>query len=101
VFLRRFDLTCEKGWKLFKATDLSAVKSSFYLRNRPDKALFSLGCINTRWAILGFHLRDETATLCKKQWQNVAQVFRSNRIKFPKDFFRYCSVHQHGRRDVT
>ena len=24
-----------------------------------------------------------------------------NRIKFPKDFFRYCSVHQHGRRDVT
>ena len=24
-----------------------------------------------------------------------------DRVKFPKDFFRYCSVHQHGRRDVT
>ena len=38
---------------------------------------------------------------CTKQWQNVAQVLHNNRIKFPKDFFRYCSVHQHGRRDVT
>jgi len=38
---------------------------------------------------------------CTKQWQNVAQVLHNNRIKVPKDFFRYCSVHQHGRRDVT
>ena len=38
---------------------------------------------------------------CAKQWQNVAQVLHNNRIKFLKDFFRYCSVHQHGRRDVT
>ena len=38
---------------------------------------------------------------CTKQWQNVAQVLHNNRIKFPKDFFRYCSVHQCGRRDVT
>ena len=38
---------------------------------------------------------------CTKQWQNVARVLHNNRIKFPKDFFRYCSVHQHGRRDVT
>ena len=38
---------------------------------------------------------------CAKQWHNVAQVFHNNRIKFPKGFFRYCSVHQHGRRDVT
>ena len=38
---------------------------------------------------------------CTKQWQNVAQVLYNNRIKLPKDFFRYCSVHQHGRRDVT
>ena len=37
---------------------------------------------------------------CTKQWQNVAQVLHNNRIKFPKDYFRYCSVHQHGRRDV-
>ena len=36
-----------------------------------------------------------------KQRQNVAQVLHNNRIKFPKDFFRYCSVHQSGRRDVT
>ena len=35
---------------------------------------------------------------CTKQWQNVAQVLHNNRIKFPKDYFRYCSVHQHGRR---
>ena len=38
---------------------------------------------------------------CAKQWQNVAQVLHNYRIKFPKDCFRYCSVHQHGRRDVT
>ena len=38
---------------------------------------------------------------CTKQWQDVAQVLHNNRIKLPKDFFRYCSVHQHGRRDVT
>ena len=38
---------------------------------------------------------------CIKQWQNVSQFLRNNRIKVPKDFFRYCSVHQHGRRDVT
>ena len=38
---------------------------------------------------------------CTKQWQNVAKVLHKNRIKFPKDFFRFCSVHQHGRRDVT
>jgi len=38
---------------------------------------------------------------CTKQWQNVAQVLRNDKIKFPKDFFRYCSVHQHGRRGVT
>ena len=38
---------------------------------------------------------------CTKQRQNVVQVLHNNRIKFSKDFFRYCSVHQHGRRDVT
>ena len=38
---------------------------------------------------------------CTEQWQNVAQVLRNNRIKVPRDFFHYCSVHQHGRRDVT
>ena len=37
---------------------------------------------------------------CTKQWQNVVQVLHNNRIKFPKEFLRYCSVHQHGRRDV-
>ena len=36
---------------------------------------------------------------CTKQWQNVAQVLHNNII--PKDFLRYCSVHQYGRRDVT
>ena len=38
---------------------------------------------------------------CTKQWQNVAQVLHNNRIKFLKDFFRYCSVHQCGRGEVT
>ena len=38
---------------------------------------------------------------CTKQRQNVAQVLHDNRIEFPKDFFRYCSVHQHARRDLT
>ena len=28
------------------------------------------------------------------------QVFRNNRVKFPKDILLHCSVHQHGRRDV-
>ena len=52
-------------------------------------------------AILGFHSRDETAILVSNQRQNVAQVLHNNRIKIQKDFFRYCSVHHHGRRDVT
>ena len=38
---------------------------------------------------------------CAKHWQNVAQVLHNYRIKVPKDCFRHCSVHQHGRRDVT
>ena len=37
---------------------------------------------------------------CTKQWQNVAHVSHNSRIKFPKDFFGYFSVHQQGRRDV-
>ena len=44
---------------------------------------------------------DGHACWCKKQWQNFTQVLHNNRIKFPKDFFRYCSVHQHGHHDVT
>ena len=37
---------------------------------------------------------------CTKQWLNVAQVLHNNGVKSSKEFFRYCSVHQHGRRDV-
>ena len=36
-----------------------------------------------------------------KQWENIAQILHNNRIIFPKDFFSYCPVHQHGRHDVT
>ena len=54
-----------------------------------------------RFLILGFHSRDDTAMLVYNQWQNVAQVLQSNRIKFPKYFFRYSSVHLHGCCDVT
>ena len=36
-----------------------------------------------------------------KTMENVAQVLHNNKIKFPKDFFRYFFVHQHGRGDVT
>ena len=39
--------------------------------------------------------------MCIKQWQNVAQVLHNSGIKFSKELLRYCSVHQHGRRDVT
>ena len=38
---------------------------------------------------------------CTKQWQYAAQVLHNNRIKLPKVFFGYCSLHEHGRRDVT
>ena len=38
---------------------------------------------------------------CTKQWQNVVQVLHNNIIKIPVDLFRYSSVHQDGRRDVT
>lgn len=41
---------------------------------------------------------DSWFSLCAKQRQNVAQVLHNNRIKFPKDPFRYSFVHQHGRR---
>ena len=36
---------------------------------------------------------------CTEQWQNVAQILNNNRIRFHKDFFPYCCVHQHGCRD--
>ena len=39
--------------------------------------------------------------LCTKLWQNVAQILHNNRIKFPKDFFRCCPVHEHGHCDIT
>ena len=39
--------------------------------------------------------------LCTKLWQNVAEVLHNNRIKFPKDFFRCCPVHEHGHCDIT
>ena len=47
------------------------------------------------------HVMRRPCWPCTKQWQNVAQVLHNNSIKFPKDCFRYCSVHQNGRRDVT
>ena len=37
--------------------------------------------------------------LVYKTMANVAQVLHNNITKLPKDFFRYCSVHQHGRGD--
>ena len=39
--------------------------------------------------------------LVYKTMAKVVQVLRDNRIKFWKDRFCYCSVHQHGNRDVT
>ena len=43
----------------------------------------------------------ETAMLCIQKWQNVAQVLHINRIKFSKEYFRYCSIHQDCQGDVT
>ena len=53
------------------------------------------------YSILGFTHVMRWPCWCTKLWQNVAQVLHNNRIKFPKDLFRCCSVNQHGRRDVT
>ena len=47
-----------------------------------------------------FSLTHSRPCWCTKQWQNVAPVLHNNRIKFPKDYLHYCSVHQHGRHDV-
>ena len=63
-----------------------------YKRNGPEKS---------RKEFLVFTYVMRRPCWCTKQWQNVAQVLRNNRSKLPKDFFRYCSVHQHGRRDIT
>ena len=48
----------------------------------------------------GFQSRDETAMLVYKRIANMAHALHYNRLKFPKDFSLYCSVHQHGRCDV-
>ena len=48
----------------------------------------------------GFQSRDETAMLVHKTIANIAHVLHKNRVKFPKAFFLYCSVHQHGCCDV-
>ena len=31
----------------------------------------------------------------------MAHVLHNNRVKFPKDYFLFCSVHQHGGDDVS
>ena len=56
---------------------------------------------NSRGLIDGFQSRDDTAMLVHKTIANMAHVLRNNRVKFPKDFFLYCSVHQRGRSDVV
>ena len=39
--------------------------------------------------------------LVYKTIEMVAQVLNNNnRVKFPNDILMYCSVYQHGRRDV-
>ena len=38
---------------------------------------------------------------CTKAKCSSSFNLHKNRIKFPKKFFRCCSAHQHGRRDVT
>ena len=35
-----------------------------------------------------------------KQWQIMAHVLQNNGVKFPQNFFLFCSVHEHGGDDV-
>ena len=48
----------------------------------------------------GFQSRDKTAKLVHKTMANLAHVLHNNRVKLPKDFFRFFSVHQHSGDDV-
>ena len=43
---------------------------------------------------------NQTAMLMHKTMANLAHVLHNNRAKFPKYFFLFCSVHQHGGDDV-
>ena len=43
---------------------------------------------------------EETAMLVHKIMANLAHVLHNNSVKFPKDFFLFCSLHQHGGDDV-
>ena len=51
-------------------------------------------------SIDGFQSRDKMAMLVHKTMANLAHVLHNNRVKFPKLFFLFCSVLQHGGNDV-
>ena len=67
----------------------------------PKKKLGLSRYARVTWHIIGFHYVMRRPCWCTKQWQNVAQALHNNGIKFPKDLFHCCCVHQHGSRDVT
>ena len=46
----------------------------------------------------GFQSRDKAAMLVHKAVANLAPVLQNNRVKYPRDFFLFCSVHQQMRR---
>ena len=49
----------------------------------------------------GFQSRDKMTILMDKTMANLAHVLHNNRDKFPKDFFLFCSVYQHGSDDIS
>ena len=68
----------------------------------PTKYIFVppiIGCVSYS-NIGGFQARDKTAMLVHKTMANLAHVLHNHGVKFPKDFFLFCSVHQHGSDDV-
>ena len=107
--LQCFDVVCQTTtWHVYRQRKPVAVNHSFFALAWKWKVHFIYfvrrdqdAIIAKQYLFLVFTHVMRRPCWCTKQWQNVAQVLHNNRIKFPEDSFRYCSVHQHGRRDVT
>ena len=83
-----------EGQPLTSIVDFSIVQiwsSHITILSTPN---FESHCID------GFQSREKMVMLVHKTMTNLAHVLHNNRVKFPKLFFLFCSVHQHGGNDV-
>ena len=83
-----------EGQPLTSIVNFSFVQISFSHITIWSTSNFESQCID------GFQSCEKMAMLVHKTMANLAHVLHNNRVKFPKLFVLFCSVHQHGGNDV-